>query len=225
MARIRGTGRSMGIVNKHWGKSEWGKALAAFAFVYVFAGPWGLGTSAGNARTTEARGTFSQESRREHFAVLASGQRGAVKWTMFTFRGPGAKGGASPCIEEVDQIYRGFASGTDCAPFAPPGSEPARTEFSTSLPAGKRGVEVSITIIGMLFGQQVRQVRLTMNSGPDMVRHTRLLTTRQARRARVRPLRYLAFDLGRRACVEAVTAFDDGGREVLSTPREPCRPG
>lgn len=195
------------------------------AVTLVLVGLLALAPTGGGAHASAIQEVSSREGRRDHFARLGSGQRGAVKWTMFTFRGADAHGGASPCIEEVDQIYRGFTSGTDCGPFAPPADEPARTEFSTSLPAGKRGVEVPITIIGMLFDQKVRSVRLAMNDGSTVVRHTRLLTPDQARKARVRQFRYIAFDLGRRACVESVEAFDSHDREVLSTPREPCRPG
>lgn len=215
----------MGIAKRRCGRAIQSVVVVTMGLASVWAGLWGLAPPGSDASSVAIGRASNHDVRSEHFARLASGQRGAVKWAIFTFRGPGTEGGSNPCIEEIDQIYRGFTSGTDCGPFAPPADEPTRTEFSTVLPTGKRGVEVPITIVGMVFGKRVRQVRLTMNSGPDVVRQARLLSATQAEKAHVRQFRFLAFDLGRRACVEAVTAFDAGGHEVLSTPRESCRPG
>lgn len=217
----------MGVGVLMFGRSQ---AMRVFALLVGVACSIGVFlvvvTPSGDASgSRDPRGALQGRRQAPVALQLGSGRRGAVKWAIWAFRGQGPRGAVRPCIEEFDQVYRGITSGTDCGSLAPPAAEPARTEFSASLPAGKRAVRVSITVIGMTFARRVHKVRLKMNSGPDVIRTPELLSRRRAAIARVRPFRYLAFALGREACVEAITAFDARGNEVLATRPEACQPG
>lgn len=172
--------------------------------------------------TSEHLPAPAMKDRAPHLAVLSFGQRGPVKWVMRAFRGPGSAGGKTPCIEEVDLIYRGITSGRDCGPLAPPAKEPIRTEFSASLPAGVNGRKVNLSIFGMIFGMKVSKVVLDLSSGPPVTRRTHIFTAWRAKKVHMRQFRFIAFNLARKACVVEITGLNADGDTVLQTAPEPC---
>jgi hypothetical protein len=77
-------------------------------------------------------------------------------------------------------------------------------------------------VIGVTVGLNIERLKLELFPGPAQTRRTRLLSTAQARKARVEQFRYLAFDVARAVCLERIVGFSSLGEQLLDSELESC---
>jgi hypothetical protein len=158
----------------------------------------------------------------EKYVTLAEGRVRTLRWGVYAFRGKGSRSGR-PCLAEVDQfVDGGLSRGTECGALAPPADWPVFTLFRFTLDEGRGDKSRGGSVIGMTFGTQIRRVVVDLGPGPNLSRSTRLVPVARAKKANLGPFRYLAFAIGRSACVEGVTGFSASNEKVLDTTRYDC---
>lgn len=149
----------------------------------------------------------------KRFAVLREGRTGEMWWGIYIFRGSGP---TIPCIEEVHLSVRGqFGRVRACGEPAPARvGDQLYTLFSNST-VEPDGSETVNTEIGMLFGANV--ARITMSLTPDgaVSRVTRLLSRAQAKKARVKQVRYAVAAMAREVCLDEIQGWDAMGVSVF----------
>jgi hypothetical protein len=164
------------------------------------------------------------------FAVLGEGQTGRNQWGAYIFRGPQAPA-TEPCIVvptyytgPTDQSAGSLETGeVRCGPLTPASRRIVIARSGIAIKPSLKSPYVTLAALAMTFSPEVRQVTIHFGSGPSETRPTRLLSARQTAKARVRPLRYVAFGLAHSACVTGVTGFDADGVQLFDAPAERCR--
>jgi hypothetical protein len=153
------------------------------------------------------------------FATLDEGVLNRRRWAIFTFANdrPGAHG--RPCIESVTLRYEHGVVSTNtgapsCGALAPPRAVPVATEIIFTNVAG--------LIVGMTLDPTVARVEMNFSSGADLDVPTRLLSARQAKKAKVRTFRYVALGIGRKACLEAFEGIAGSGKTLFQTSPQEC---
>lgn len=155
----------------------------------------------------------------EHFATLSEGVVNRRRWAVFTFANGRSGGKQIPCIESVVLRYQRRSvslsySAPNCGALAPPRLSPVITEYVFTNVAG--------VVVGMTLDPAVTHVRMEFSAGPDVKAQTRLLNSRQATKARVKPFRYVALGFDRRACLEAVEGVAESGSVLFQTAPLEC---
>lgn len=163
----------------------------------------------------------------EAFAVLGKGSVNGTQWGAYAFRRtPKPRDRVRPCltlasISEVGAY--GYVS--TCGPLEPDGSD---WEFPTYVARGgatrsaPRGVLRGETMLAMTFIRSVRTVRITLGSGAEIARVTRLLSLSQGKKANLGRFRYVAFALRKDVCIAGVTASDQVGNVILDVDSHEC---
>ncbi len=209
--------------------------LVCLACVVGMAGAaFALASNGGHrSPSKEARGGSGQEERfplwqavpAKAFAVLGEGTLGKTEWGAYVYRGHGSNAREEPCLV-VASFFTGpstnsggglFSPGTpECGPLAPPSSRVVMNTAGTSVETSSDDPATTTKAIAMTFSRTVRRVEIELSPGPSEKRQTNLLSARQAAKAKVVSLRYVAFAVPRGVCVEAIHGFDASGVEVLN---------
>jgi hypothetical protein len=198
---------------------------ALIASALIVACVFVLGSPAGRADASDARYGLWRYLDVPAFAILDEGQVRQQRWGIYVSRGAGPNGGSEPCLHEIlIDLTGGFSAGGDCGPLAPPEEWPVWTSFGMSIKPPK-GPRVGSSAIGMSLGLEVSRVRLELQPGRDLEKRTRLLSSKQAEKARVEQFRYLAFGLARSVCIARIAGFGAEGAKLFSTPRWRCDAG
>lgn len=156
------------------------------------------------------------------FAVLGEGIVSNVRWGIYVYRdGPRSK----PCIMEANLAFNGLYSSTqDCGGLVPPAPEPIYT-LTTSESEWPNGKRLESSIIGLAgLSPEVTRVQVRIRPGPNLTVQSRLLSQRQAMKARVPQFRYVAKALNRKVCINQVIGLDQVGSEIFKTSPTDCRP-
>lgn len=206
------------------------RVFVALATVFVIAVAL-LASSTIKARATnETSGQLSSSAQSfplwsqlptKSFAVLGEGVIRSRRWGVYLFRGFGPKGGQRPCVEIVTlrQLPRGLSVGSggpECGAIAPPAAAPiaGQSTFGT----------VDASVVAVVAGTPVSILRIDLDPGSPRAFATRLLNARQARKAHVRQVRYLAVALGTAGCIEEIQGLGDSGESIFRTPNRGCSP-
>lgn len=157
----------------------------------------------------------------KHFATLGEGVVRDRRWAILAFANDRPGADKRPCIKNVILRYeRGLIvinhGAPSCGPLTPPKSVPVTTEYLFT--------NVSGGVVGMTLGLSIAHVRLHFSTGADLDVSTKLLNRRQAKKAKVRPFRYVALGLHRKACLEAFEGISKGGSTLFQTSPQECMP-
>lgn len=217
-----------------WGAAEmngeqgWPRVSFALATVFVIAAAL-LASSAIKARATdETSGQLSSSAQSfplwsqlptNSFAVLGEGVIRSRRWGVYLFRGFGPNGGQRPCVEIVAlrQLPGGLNvgnGGPECGGIAPPATVPivGQSAFGS----------VDASVVAVVAGTPVLTLRIDLDPGTPRAFATRLLNARQARKAHVRQVRYVAVTVGTAGCIEEIQGLGDSGESVFRTPNRSC---
>jgi hypothetical protein len=181
-----------------------------------------------SSAVNEARGQLSSSAQSfplwsqlptKSFAVLGEGVIRSRRWGVYLFRGFGSNGGKRPCIEIVTlrQLPGGLSvgnGGPECGAIAPPATMPLAGQSAFG--------SVGASVVAVVAGAPVSNLRINLDPGPPRAFATRLLNPRQARRAHVRQVRYVAVALGTAGCIEEIQGLDVSGESIFQTPNRGC---
>lgn len=153
------------------------------------------------------------------FAVLGEGVIRSRRWGVYLFRGSGPKGGQRPCIQIVTlrQLPRGLSVGSggpECGAIAPPATVPVAGQSVFG--------SVGASVVAVVAGAPVSNLRIDLDPGPPRAFATRLLNPRQARKAHVRQVRYVAVALKTAGCIEEIQGLGASGKSIFQTPNRGC---
>ncbi len=150
-----------------------------------------------------------------HFATLGQGVVGGQWWGMYVFRGQDR---ATPCIEEVHLSKRGqFGRVRSCGKVSNPAALNSHvyTVFGQAA-TWPDGSETASTEVGMLFPVEVVKSEFAFRPARRVVKRTHLLSSAQARKARIAPVRYSIVILAREVCLTRVQGWDGAGISVFN---------
>lgn len=155
----------------------------------------------------------------KQFAILGEGVLRGKRWGVFAYAGNGPRSDRYPCIRSVTLGYeRGLIlindGGPSCGGLAPPRSVPVTTEHVFTNSVG--------VVVGMTLNEAVASVKLNFSAGADLDVLTKRLNSHQASKAKVRPFRYVAIGVGRKACLEAFSGMAKSGDLLFQTPTQEC---
>jgi hypothetical protein len=168
----------------------------------------------------------------ESFAVLGKGTVRQSEWGAYVFRQQGGTAGEiKPCIV-VASFYYGWPAqdgggffqpgNPECGPLAPPAKQAVMDTSGMTIQRTPGGPTLGSTVMAMTVSLDVREVKLQLHPGPSLVLSTKLLSKAQAKKARVRPFRYVALSLARNVCVSGVTGLNAMGNQVLDSELRSC---
>lgn len=202
---------------------EWPRISLGLATVLVVASALLVSSAAGRASNEPARRLSSSAQSfplwsqlpTRSFAVLGEGTIRSRRWGVYLFRGSGPNGGQRPCIEIVTlrQLPGGLSignGGPECGAIAPPATSPiaGQSVFGS----------VDASVVAVVAGPQVSTLRIDVDPGAPRAFGIRLLNARQARKAHVRQVRYVAAALGTAGCIEEIEGLGESGESIFRTP-------
>jgi hypothetical protein len=155
----------------------------------------------------------------KQFAILGEGVVKSRRWAIFAFANDRSKANTHPCIENVTLRYEhrsvSISNGApSCGALAPPNPVPVTTEYAFTNVGG--------VVVGMTLDPSVARVRMDFSAGPDLDVPTKLLNSRQAKKARLKPFQYVAMGVGRKACLEAFEGIAESGDTLFQTALQEC---
>lgn len=155
----------------------------------------------------------------KRFAILGEGVIKRRRWAIFAFANgrPGAS--QHPCIEDVTLRYVGGLISINhgepsCGALAPPNPIPVATEYAFTNVGG--------VVVGMTLDPSIARVKMDFSTGPDLDVSTKLLSSHQAKKSRLRAFRYVALGLSRKACLEAFQGVSGSGNTIFQTSPQEC---
>lgn len=155
----------------------------------------------------------------KHFAILGEGVVNNRRWAIFAFASNRSRADQLPCIEHVTLRYehRSVAishGAPSCGVLAPPRPTPVTTEYAFTNVGG--------LVVGMTLDPSVARVKMDVSAGPSLGVSTKLLKSHQAKKAKVRPFRYVALGVDRKACLEALEGIAEDGESLFQTSPQEC---
>lgn len=170
----------------------------------------------------------------KRYAVLGEGgTRQRYQWGAYVYRPKGADGGAEPCL-----VTASFYDG----PPLPGGGlyQPGEPSCGSLVPhrdvlSARSGIvvkrdlqapTVTAAAVAMAFSTEIYRVKIEVSPGPDIDRRTTSLSATQITKARIDPIRFLAFPLlrrGKQACIVAVEGFNRQGTPLFEDRERRCR--
>lgn len=186
------------------------------------------------ARSDEQANAHAKVSRRfplqhevpsRYFAVLREGDFHGTQWGAYIYAdGAGDDSSQRPCLF-LARITAGgiFGDVEKCGALAPAegsGGIPVYALLGRSEYIGKRAIEE--TVLAATFAPSVVKVRLQVEPGKAIVRHTSILDKPRQRKGRVAPLRYMALAVSRDICVKRITGYDRTGRVIVNADTTEC---
>lgn len=152
----------------------------------------------------------------ENFAVLREGTLKERRWGAYAFRRPTASAGACIQIVNLRQFGGGlsvFGGSASCGPLSVPKRSPIVSEVAYG--------GIGTTTVAIFVHPNVTTIRFKLEGGRELTRRTRSLSPAQARKARVRPSRYLAFAMNG-FCPSAISGYEASGLLAFESPRAGC---
>jgi hypothetical protein len=80
----------------------------------------------------------------------------------------------------------------------------------------------AVTVFALGFEPRISLVRMDLGEAGMKTTHLKLLNRRQGENAAVMPFRFRSFAIQGRYCLGAVHGYNAKGREIYSSPPEPC---
>jgi hypothetical protein len=188
---------------------------------------WACCASAESSEQPSASGSFPlrREVPSRHFAVLDEAKFHGTQWGAYVYAdGPGQKGSERPCLFLASINAAGvFGKVEKCGALAPAkgiGEVPVyalngRTEY-----LGEKTIKESV--LAATFAPSVVKVRLQVEPGKAILRHTSILDKTRQNKGRVASLRYIALAVARDMCVGRITGYDRGGHVILRADTGEC---
>jgi hypothetical protein len=176
----------------------------------------------GNAGSQAAKGAGPRPWKALPVTQFATLDEGVVRgrfWGIYAFSRQGAGGSKRPCIEEVTLQSRhgvpAFSTAEpSCGGLTPPQKHPVTVEYIFS--------NVQGSVLGMTVASSVRTVELQRSDGRTLKLPTELLSTKQAKKAKVRQFRFIAIGLARKGCLESVRGLSEAGEILFETAPAHC---
>jgi hypothetical protein len=155
------------------------------------------------------------------FATLDEGQLpNKTRWGAYASRvGKGRLGYERPCLS-LAHITR-WGQYTDvhgCGIPAPTEkrSMPVFLSIAATYQTKPDGPFIGEAILGLTFSTAVRSVVLEYEDGGQLQRQTRLFNSKQQKKTKLPPFRYIAVALQKDVCVSNVIGFSKNGTELFS---------
>lgn len=164
----------------------------------------------------------------DRFAVLDEGKVGQRRWGAYVYREKGGK--AQRACVYLASLTSAPAGGSgaalggvaSCGAPAPPGEIPQLALSRRTLQSKVNGPQETSTVGALLIAPAARRVVLDLANGSSLARTPRILSARQAAKARVQRLAYISIHAPGTVCITRVSAYDRSGSEILRTPERPC---
>jgi hypothetical protein len=167
-------------------------------------------------------------------ALTGSPYDGTSGWSVAIERtggkdGEGEKGRLRPClsassaypgtgaITESDPSFYEGNTWTLCVGYPSLASDQEPLIVEGGEPTRRRGIESGFTVVGIAFAPTVASVVLTNYDGTRMRLATEQLTAAQAKQARLRRLRWIAFALEGPYCVDRLRTFGASGEQLWNS--------
>lgn len=161
------------------------------------------------------------------YAFLDEGNVRQRRWAAYVFRPKGATDSRSSCIY-VGSIYYGGGRGGVFSDDIACGRNDSSSQAAILVASGfstkksPRRPLVSDTVVGIGVPPKVTRVLVEIRPRPSQSRVTRMLSAKDAMKARVGQFRFVAFAVARRACVVSVAGYDSSGAQVLHPQAHSC---
>jgi len=154
------------------------------------------------------------------FAVLGKGRLRGMEWAVFASRGSGGpKSRSEPCITVARLTEGRYANALSCGPLAP-------TEGIRYPPSHPLLGEVEATAFGISVAREISAVDIELEKGRS-IKHIRdeprLLSRRQAKKARLPQFRYVAVAVPYAACIIGIVGYSASGEKRLDFKSRECR--
>lgn len=187
---------------------------------------WACSASAQSSENASTSGSFPLRRTvpSHHFAVLKEARFHGTQWGAYVYGdGRGREGRERPCLF-LARITKGgvFGDVEKCGALAPAqgvGEIPVydllgRTEYLET--------KVEESVLAATIAPSVVKVRLQVEPGKTIIRHTSILDKTRQNKGRVAPLRYIALAVARDICVGRITGYDRGGHVILRADTGEC---
>lgn len=165
------------------------------------------------------------------FATLGEGQLpNGTRWGAWASRvGAGRRGYEKPCLSLARITESGvYAAVHGCAPLEPTKDQASAKYWPNYVYIGATyqtrpdGPFVGETVLGLTFDPTVSSVVLKYAGGGQLQRRTRLFNSRQQKKTKLPPFRYIALALQQDVCAESVVGFGKNGAELFSAETVLC---
>ena len=165
------------------------------------------------------------------FATLGEGQLpNGTRWGAWASRvGKGRRGYEQPCLSLARITRSGeYAAVHGCAPLGPSKDQsaakyqPNYVYIGATYQTRPDGPVVGETVLGLTFASAVRSVVLKYAGGGQLQRRTRLFNSKQQRKTKLPPFRYIALALQEDVCAESVVGYGENGAELFSSDTVLC---
>lgn len=159
------------------------------------------------------------------FAVLEEGVVRKTRWGVYAFRG---KKTDTPCLALVDLYFGGgkravsVHSERRCRPVTRLERSPMAVHLGYQYQERADSPLVGAEAIGFGVAPDVMRLSAQLVPGGQRTLTTRILSPRQARKARVDVFRYVAFGVAREVCIGETKGLDSAGEVVVSASPEQC---
>lgn len=163
------------------------------------------------------------------FATLIEGQLpNETRWGAYASRvGAGRVGYERPCLS-IARITRFGEYGAvhGCGPLVPTGDQssnyPNYIYIAATYQTRPDGPFIGETALGLTFKTTVRSVVLKYAHGGELRRRTRFFNSKQQKKTKLTPFRYVALGLMDDVCVEQVVGYSSTGVELFSAETGLC---
>src|SRR5262249_6768880 len=126
------------------------------------------------------------------FALLREGSVGPMRWALYAYRGRVKKPWRTPCLHlrtltRSPARGQGFHDDNGCAPVGITSSAPILAEGGGSDQRRPGGPLITQSTVAIGVAPTIATLKIKLQKGPERELHTSVLTTHQARKARVNP--------------------------------------
>lgn len=147
------------------------------------------------------------------FVVLEHGEKGGYEWRIYTSPMNKRQKRSLPCVNvTVERELRPISEAEvfmSCGPIKP---------FPTVVQVAVGLRKKKVTVAGMAFDRGVRMVKISLSGGRTVKRSPRVISTRAARKAHVKPFAFLAFAVARGLSIGRVIGYNASGQPISGMP-------
>jgi hypothetical protein len=168
------------------------------------------------------------------FATLGEGQLpNETRWGAWASRvGAGRRGYERPCLSLARITRFGeYSAVHGCAPLKPAKGQrwakfqPNYAYIGATYQTRPNGPLIGETVLGLTFDRRIRSVVLKYAGGGQLQRRTRLFNSKQQKKTKLPPFRYIALALQDDVCAETVVGYGKNGAELFSAETVLCSDG
>lgn len=221
MAEVQDEGRT-------WRKRHRVPGLSVAVSLVLFSAVLGGSAHAGQQTPYAHFPLYKDVSGNGPFATLVEGQLpNGSRWGAWASRvGRGRQGFERPCLS-LARITRGgeYRDAHVCGKLVPTGeskSVPVYVSINRSYQTKPNGPFHGESVLGLSFRPGVRSAVLKYSKGGQVQRRTHLFNSKQQRKTKLPPFRYIALALQDDVCVKTVIGYSKEGAQLFTAETGLC---